>query len=301
MNMCFIPVDSKSLSLPSAPYICINKLPCTPINFVNRDLNLLQLKRTHLLQDLIIAFQGYGQAHRFIRRHNLWKWIIVPGIVYMLLFCISMYFFGKSASSVIEYLSIKTGLHKWMESMPGRIATFFVTVGAMILWLILMLFYFSLFKYLWFIVGSPIFAYLSEKTEAIIEEKEYPFSFKQLMKDILRGIRIALRNSLWQTVYIVSLLLLSLIPVIGWVTPVFTILIECYYYGFSMLDYSCERHNLTSAESINFIGSRKGLAIGNGLLFYLMHLIPIAGWILAPAYAVIAATLSMYPMRRGDV
>jgi CysZ protein len=273
----------------------------TPINFVNRDLNLFQLKRTDLLKDLIIAFQGYGQAHQFIRRHNLWKWITIPGIVYMLLFCISMYFFGKSASSVIEYLSIKTGLHKWIETMPGSIATFFVTIGAMMLWLILMLFYFSLFKYLWFIVGSPIFAYLSEKTEAIIEEKEYPFSFRQLMKDIVRGIRIALRNSLWQTVYIVSLLILSLIPVIGWVTPVFTILIECYYYGFSMLDYSCERHNLTAAESINFIGSRKGLAIGNGLLFYLMHLIPIAGWILAPAYAVIAATLSMYPMKNRDV
>lgn len=251
-----------------------------------------------MLKDIIIAFQGYGQAHRFIRHHKLWKWIIIPGIVYMLLFCISMYFFGKSASSVIEFISIKTGFRSWVESMPGRMVHFFVTIGGMMLWLILMLFYFSLFKYVWLIVGSPIFAYLSEKTEAIIEEKDYPFSFPQLIKDIVRGIRIALRNSLWQTVYIVSLLLLSLIPVVGWVTPVFTILIECYYYGFSMLDYSCERHNLTAAESIHFIGSRKGLAIGNGLLFYGMHLIPVVGWVLAPAYAVIAATLSMYPMKK---
>jgi len=253
-----------------------------------------------LLKDIIIAFQGYGQAHRFIRHHKLWKWIIIPGIVYMLLFCISMYFFGKSASSVIEYISIKSGLHKWVESTPRRLVGFFVTIGGMMLWLILMLFYFSLFKYLWFILGSPIFAYLSEKTEAIIEEKEYPFSFPLLMKDIVRGIRIAVRNSLWQTVYVVSLLILSLIPVVGWVTPVFTILIECYYYGFSMLDYSCERHNLTTAESIHFIGSRKGLAIGNGLLFYGMHLIPIVGWVLAPAYAVIAATFSMYPIKNRE-
>ena len=250
-----------------------------------------------MLKDIIIAFQSYGQAHRFIRHHNLWKWIIIPGIVYMLLFCISMYFFGKSASSVIEYISIKSGLNKWVENTPRRLVGFFVTIGGMMLWVILMLFYFSLFKYLWFILGSPLFAYLSEKTEAIIEEKDYPFSFRILINDILRGIMIALRNSLWQSVYIVSLLILSLIPVVGWVTPVFTILIECYYYGFSMLDYSCERHNLTAAESIHFIGSRKGLAIGNGLLFYAMHLIPIVGWVLAPAYAVIAATFSMYPMK----
>lgn len=254
-----------------------------------------------MLKDIIIAIQSYGQAHQFIRRHNLWKWIIIPGIVYMLLFCISIFFFGKSASSVIEYLSLRTGLQKWVESMPGSIATFFVTVGVMILWLILMLFYFSLFKYFWLIVGAPIFAYLSEKTEAIIEGKNYPFSLPQLTKDILRGIKIALRNSLWQTVYIVSLLILSLIPVFGWVTPVFTILIECYYFGFSMLDYSCERRNLTAAESIHFIGSRKGLAIGNGLLFYLMHLIPFVGWILAPAYAVIAGTISMHAIKNSNV
>jgi CysZ protein len=70
--------------------------------------------------------------------------------------------------------------------------------------------------------------------------------------------------------------------------------IECYYYGFSMLDYSAERHKLSPAQSVRFISSKKGLAIGNGMVFYLMHIVPIVGWVLAPAYAVIAATLSLY-------
>jgi CysZ protein len=167
----------------------------------------------------------------------------------------------------------------------------------MILWLILMLFYFSLFKYIWLIIGSPIFAYLSEKTESIIEEKEFPFSLAQLTKDIVRGIAIALRNTLWQTVYLIALIILSFIPVVGWAVPVFALLIECYYYGFSMLDYSCERHNLTAGESIYFIGHHKGLAIANGLMFYLLHLVPIVGWIFAPSYAVIAATLSIHKQK----
>jgi CysZ protein len=208
-----------------------------------------------------------------------------------------MYFFGKSATGIIDYISIKTGLRSYAQNMHSRIIGFFITIGGLILWLILMLFYFSLFKYLWLILGSPIFAYLSEKTEAIIEGKNYPFSLPQLFSDIVRGIGISLRNALWQSVYTISILLLSLIPFIGWVTPVFALLIECYYYGFSMLDYSCERNKLNVSESSYFIGSRKGLAIGNGLLFYLMHLVPIVGWVFAPAYAVIAATLSMYPMR----
>lgn len=253
-----------------------------------------------MLKDIVTAIQGYGQAHQFIRRHNLWKWIIIPGIIYMLLFCFSMYFFGKSATSVIDFLLIKTHLNEWVISMRSRILGFFFTLAGMMLWVILMLFYFSLFKYLWLIIGSPIFAFLSEKTEAIIEGKDFPFSFKQLLKDIVRGIGIAARNTLWQTVYTVSILLLSIIPLVGWVTPVFAVLIECYYYGFSMLDYSCERNKLSVAESINFIGARKGLAIGNGILFYLMHLVPIIGWILAPAYAVIAATLSLHSLKKKE-
>jgi CysZ protein len=70
--------------------------------------------------------------------------------------------------------------------------------------------------------------------------------------------------------------------------------VECYYYGFSMLDYSCERHNLSPSQSIEYISKHKGLAIGNGMVFFLMHLVPVIGWVLAPAYAVVAATISIY-------
>jgi CysZ protein len=247
-----------------------------------------------LLKEIVIAIQSYGKAHQFISKHRLWKWIILPGLLYMLLFSVGMYFFGKSATSVIGWLSDETGISNWLHRMQNGWLGFFFTLGGIMIWLLLMFFYFSLFKYIWLIIGSPVFAYLSEKTEALLEGREYPFSWPQLLKDIVRGIRLALRNTLWQTVYTVSILLLSFIPVIGWVTPVISLFVECYYYGFSMLDYSCERHKLSPSKSIAFIGNHKGLAIGNGLVFYLMHCVPILGWVLAPAYAVVAATISLY-------
>jgi CysZ protein len=139
-----------------------------------------------------------------------------------------------------------------------------------------------------------VFAYLSEKTESILEGKDFPFDLKQLLHDVGRGIRLALRNTLWQTVYVVSLLLLSLFPVAGWITPVIALFVECYFYGASMLDYSLERHKLTYTQSVSYISRHKGLAIGNGLMFFLMHGFIIIGWVLAPAYAVVAATLSLH-------
>ncbi len=251
-----------------------------------------------MLKDIIIAIQSYFKAHRFIAKHRLWKWIIITGIVYTILFVLSMYFFSKTSFAFVEWLSLKTGLKQWLDKTQGSwMIGFLSTIGGIILVIIQMLFYFSLFKYLFLIVGSPVFAYLSEKTEAIIEGKDFPFSFKQLAKDIVRGIRIALRNTLWQTVYTITILIVSFIPLVGWFTPILAILIECYYYGFSMLDYSMERHKKSPAESISFIGNHKGLAIGNGLVFYMMHLLPFIGWVLAPAYAVVAATISMHPLK----
>jgi CysZ protein len=249
---------------------------------------------------MIIAVRAYFEAHRFIKKHKLWKWILIPGILYALLFVIGMHYFSETSSNFIEWLSLKTGLKTWLDKINSSFLGFLFTIGSLLLWLILLLFYFSLFKYLFLIVGSPLFAYLSEKTEAIIEGKDLPFNTTQFFKDILRGIKLSARNSFWQTVYTISILVLSLIPILGWLTPAIAVIIECYYYGFSMLDYSMERHKKSPAESIYYISSHKGLAIGNGLVFYIMHLLPIIGWILAPAYAVVAATLSMYPLKQNE-
>ncbi|MFZ1785940.1 MAG: EI24 domain-containing protein [Ferruginibacter sp.] len=254
-----------------------------------------------MLKEIITSIQAYFHTHRFIIKHRLWKWILIPGFIYALMFCCGIYLFYISSNSAIELILQKSGVAEWMEKMQNSWLSFLLIFGQIILNLILLLFYFSLFKYLFLIIGSPLFAYLSEKTESIIEGRAYPFSLKQLLKDIARGVRIALRNLLWQTVYTVSILILSFIPLIGWVTPLLALLVECYYLGFSMLDYSCERNKLSTSQSIRFIGAHKGLAIGNGIVFYMMHLIPVLGWLLAPSYAVIAATISLYKAKTDGV
>ncbi len=238
--------------------------------------------------------QSYYRAHEFIQKYRLWKWIIVPGILYAIVFVISIYFFSSSMNQAIQWLTLETGLQLWVNKLQDSWIGFLFTLGGVMLWLILMLLYFSLFKYIWLIVGSPVFSYLSEKTAAVIEGKSYSFSLKKFITDLWRGILMAVRNAFWQIIYITTIIFISLFPVIGWITPLLAVIIECYYYGFSMLDYSCERKEMNPTRSIDFISTHKGLAIGNGIVFYLMHLIPVVGWILAPAYAVIAATISMH-------
>ena len=86
-----------------------------------------------------------------------------------------------------------------------------------------------------------------------------------------------------------------------WIAPLVALFVECYYLGFSMLDYSSERNKMSAQQSIIFISRHKGLAIGNGMVFYMMHLVPLIGWLFAPSYAVIAATLSLFNAKKSHV
>ena len=252
-----------------------------------------------MLKEIIIAIDAYFRAHRFIRKYRLWKWIILPGILYALLFCAGMYLFIKSSNSAVYRLSSIVGLPNWLQQQKSDLLSFLFVMGGFMMQLVLLLFYFSLFKYLFLIIGSPLFSYLSEKIQLILGGgNETALSSQQLLKPMGRSITTALRNALWQTVYTLCLLIISLIPVVGWIIPVFMLLIECYYYGFSMLDYSCARHGLSPSQSAPYINKHRGLAIGNGLLFYCMHLVPVLGWMLAPAYAMVASAVSLYHQQK---
>lgn len=247
-----------------------------------------------MLKEIILAVQAYIEAHRFIKKHGLWKWILIPGFLYTVLFIVSFYFFWTSANDAIAWTLDEIGVRAWLDNFKDSWYRFLFIVGQIFIHILLLLSYFSLFKYLYLIVASPVFAYLSEKTANILTGENNEISAKSILHDALRGIRISLRNLTWQSVYMISLFILSLIPLIGWITPLFMMFIDCYFMGFSMLDYSSERNKISVGASIDLIGHHRGLAIGNGMVFYLFHSLPILGWILAPSYAVIAATLSFH-------
>jgi CysZ protein len=246
-----------------------------------------------LLKEIVIAFQSFEEVNRFIREHKMMKWIIAPGIIYTLLFIVAMILFAGSANDAVTWLSQQLRIEPWLEKTRNEFLSFLFVMAGIMLRIVLFLFYFSLFKYLILIIGSPVFAYLSEKTEALIENRQHRFNMKQLLPDAIRGAKLALRNAGWQTVYMIALILLCLVPVVGWIAPLIALIVECYYYGFAMLDYGLARNDFSVQKSIYYAGRHKGLSIGNGIVFYLMHIVII----FAPAFAIIAANLSVIKVK----
>jgi CysZ protein len=245
-----------------------------------------------VLKELILSFRAYYRAHQFILQHKLWRWMIVPGIIYAFLFVIGMNYFSQSSSFFIEWIILKTGLKSWVDSMNSDWLGFFITMGSFWLWFTLLMFYFALFKFILLVLFAPFFSYLHLRVVAIQQNEAFVFKAKSYSKLVFRAIRLSLTNLLWQTVYLIPIVLFCSLPVIGWFTPIFTILMECYFYGYAMLDYGLATEDQSKVASAAYVSEHKGLPIGNGILFYLIHLVPIIGWMTAPFYALIAAHLN---------
>ena len=253
-----------------------------------------------MLKELIISVRAFFLAHQFIMQHRLWKWMILPGIVYACLFVLGISYFSQTSSLFIEWIILKTGLKSWVDTIDSDLLGFFITMGSFWLWFTLLLFYFALFKFILLILFAPVFSYHHLRIAAIQRSEVYVFNWTEYLKLVFRAIRLNLTNIVWQIVYLIPIVLVCTIPIIGWFTPIFTILMEGYYYGYAMIDYGLATENKSSIASANYVSTHKGLPIANGLMFYFLHLIPIIGWVTAPFYALIAAHLNTQEIKDNE-
>jgi len=245
-----------------------------------------------MLKDFGIGLKTYLEAHTLIKKNRLWGYVVLPGVINLVLFSITLVLSWNYSSEVTAYLMDLMGV----ESAVSEDWKF---LGTIIHWLVLLMmrlfmlaFYLYLYKYMVLIIMSPVLALLSEKTEEILTGNKHPFELKQFVRDVLRGVIIATRNVFVEMIILIILFLFSFIPILGWISPALIFIVQSYYFGFSMIDYSNERKKLTVKESSAFIYRHKGLAIANGAGFYLLLLIPVIGLMAAPAYGVIAASIA---------
>ncbi len=212
-------------------------------------------------KDLFLGLKAYIKAIQFIRTHNLYWFFIPPAILMLILYKLGNHL--QERHTEIE-----------ADSMNGIVWNLIRMLIEITIGLTLMKFA----KYLVVIILSPLLSYLSMKCEKILTGKTYPFDLKQLMKDIIRGMRIAFRNILWHYFFFT---IIYLITYFGWEdptsSPVFylTFIIGFFYYGFSFLDYVNERMDLNVQESIIFMRKHRGLVVGIGMIYSLMILVPV--------------------------
>ncbi len=248
------------------------------------------------IREIISGFLTYFAAHGVMKRHRIWPYMVVPGIL-SLTYIICLVIIGTI------YFPDITGYlyHQWT---PGFLKTrIILMIYTFFLWVILILSGYITYQPIVLIFFSPILSYISEVTESCIYGSPGPtFSLKTLFQDLWRSIVINLQNLVRMVVLIILAWLFVLLPLIGAVISACLIfLIQAYYNGFALMDYTLERKRFSVKESVRFARSNRPRVIGVGIGFMAMMLIPVLGWFAAPTYGAVAATLGALDRIEGPL
>ena len=222
----------------------------------------------NFVQQIILGFKSYLVALTIIKRYRLYWYLPIPAVLMLLI-----YFMGSAVASWQASWDSQLGCLD-CRTMNDTIWFLLKLLVSITLGLALMKFA----KYIVVIVLSPLFSVLSQVVERKLTGNKYPFNLQQTIHDVKRGIRIALRNVMWEYIYF---LLILLVVMIFWDepfrSPVFyiTYLVGFFYYGFSFIDYINERRRLDVDQSIHFMRKYRGLAIAIGSVYSLLIFVPV--------------------------
>ena len=227
--------------------------------------------------------QVYSGAYGLISKLKLWKYFVIPVIISVIVFALVF----------LSAYGLSDNLGRWIAGVwPwefGRdtfitISTFFGGIAILTIGLIL-------YKHIIMALASPFMSPVSEKIEAYYTgQPAGNYTNTSFTKQLFRSIRISIRNLAKELLYTLPILLLKFIPIVNIFSTALLFLVQAYYAGVSNMDYTLERH-FNYRESIQFIKKHRGLAIGNGIGFLLLLLVPVVGIILVLPLSITSASI----------
>lgn len=248
-----------------------------------------------------LGLSGFFSAFRFVLRNGMGWMYLVPialwAILFFTLFHATEALTEAASAQVAVWLEIPVGdaaTDDWWENVKAAINGAREVVVRWILRIAIAYLLFVANKYIVLVVLSPLLAYASELAEEKITGRQFPFSWRQLMKDALRGALIAMRNGFLEFTCSIAIWLLTLfLPFISPISFVLLFLVSAYFYGFSMFDYVFERRRMRIGETARAVNSQLGAVMANGMCFSLLMKIPLIGLMLAPVMASVGAVITM--------
>ncbi len=242
------------------------------------------------------GIKTYSDALVFIFKNQLAWTFLVPIALTLAFVASGQVLFGQLSEYIDQMVTNSIGIDE--NSFLGGLLTGSIN-------LIMSILAFVIFAYtsgyIVIILMSPLLSYLSEKTEKILTGEEYKANFAQMLKDIIRGILISLRNMFLELILLFLMFLLGFIPIIGLLAAFVVFLISAYFYGFSFIDFSNERHQLNVRQSVKIVRQHKWLAIGNGTVFSLFLLVPVLSVFLSLFVSIVAVVAATIALHKADI
>ena len=237
-----------------------------------------------MIKNIFKGLSAYSQSFSLIGKLKLWKYFLIPmGIS-----------FGIAVAVFLSIYKLADNIGRWIAGFwPWETGQDAVTsISTFLGGFIILVLGFILYKHIVMTLSAPFMSPVSEKMERHL----FPDLYQDIqqrntsnMQQFLRSLRLSVRNIIYELAITIPLLILSIIPGVNLVTSVLIFMVQSYYSGFGNMDYTLERH-FAYRESVTFVKKSRGYAIGNGMVFTGLALIPVIGIILVLPISVTAAS-----------
>ncbi len=231
-----------------------------------------------MINDTMTGSFMLARGFKMIREPKIRLYVVVPLLINICLFGGLIWFGYSQFSPLVEWM---------MDWVPE-----FLDFLRWIIWIIVTsttaIIVFFTFTPIANIVAAPFNALMSEKIEEMLtgEDINSNISFMEL---VLSSIGSQLRKLVYILLWSAGLLLISLIPVINFVSPVLWVVFGSWLLSLEYLDYPMGNHDLTFSKQKQILAQRRGLSLGFGGMVMILTSIPIVNFFVMPI-AVAGAT-----------
>lgn len=243
-----------------------------------------------VISQIIQSFSDSRHALILLFKLRLWKYFAIP-ILIALLTAVAIVALAWGLSGKVGGLIAQAWIWEWGTS---TIRSFAQLIGGLIVFTFGLLIY----KHIVLSLSAPFMSPVSERIEAHLYPGVHQYRNTTNVSQLVRGLKINLCNFVWEIGISVPVLLIGLIPVVGFFSAAIIFFTQVYYAGFGSIDCTLERH-FGFRESVRFVKSNRGAAIGNGIIFTLLLFIPIVGIFLVLPIAVTAGAVTTLRLING--
>ncbi len=235
-----------------------------------------------MIKDIWKGLSAYTTAVKLLTKQGWWKYALVPGLISFVFASIVValaWFLGDNIGQILVAAYPFEQGKDFAKILANIIGGTIIVASGLIL-----------YKHVVMLLVSPWMTKLSIKIEQSITGRDY-VDDRSFSVAFMRTMRLNLRIILREILVVALLFLVGVVPILDFTVPILLFLVQAFYSGYGNLDYFMDRR-YSVKQSVQFVNKNKGIALGNGIGFLLLLMIPVLGVFLAPTLGTAAATLS---------
>ena len=231
-----------------------------------------------MISDTMTGSLMLARGFKLIRKPEVRLYVVMPLLINIALFGGLIWFGYSQFDPLVEWM---------MDWVPG-----FLDFLRWIIWIVITsmtaIIVFFTFTPIANLVAAPFNALMSEKVEELLTGQKIN-SDMSFMALIASSMGSQFRKLIYILLWSAGLLLVSLIPVINFISPVLWVVFGSWLLSLEYMDYPMGNHDLSFSQQKKKLAERRGLSLGFGGMVMILTSIPVVNFFVMPI-AVAGAT-----------